>query len=116
MKTNNVEDYQNLVIVLKKALEFYANKSNYDAKHPINNVLFSYIEMDCGSQAKFALEKIQELEKNYKNMEDDFVKNISISIQNNEKMPKILEMIEDFRKLNKMMDDISQNIHNSNED
>jgi hypothetical protein len=102
---NNIEDYQNLVIVLKKVLEFYANKENYEVNVPQNNVLYAYIEMDKGVQAKFALEKIQEFEKNGKSMEDDFIKNLTTAIQNNEEMPKMLQMIEDFRKINNIADD-----------
>jgi hypothetical protein len=113
-KLSNIEDYQNLVIVLKKVLEFYANKENYEVNVPQNNVLYAYIEMDKGAQAKFALEKIQEFEKNGKRMEDEFIKNLTTAIQNNEEMPKMLQMIEDFRKINNIADDdIIQNNENN---
>lgn len=70
-KFNNIEEYQNLVGMLKKALEFYANKNNYKkpvefSKYPV----LSMIDLDeHGSQARFALKKIQEAEKFQKEFE-----------------------------------------------
>jgi hypothetical protein len=95
---SNVEDYQNLVIVLKQALEFYANKDNYEVNVPQNNVLFAYIEMDKGAQARFAFEKIQELENNQKNLEQQFVADITKAIENNEETDNVLNLIEEYRK------------------
>lgn len=61
LKMNNIEDYQNLVEVLKQALLFYAECD------------VEKITIDKGFQAKFALSKIDEVEKEYKKMEDEFI-------------------------------------------
>jgi hypothetical protein len=96
---NNVEEYQNLVSILKSALEFYANKDNYDAKHPINNVLFSHIEMDCGAQAKFALGKIQDMENSHKMLESEYNKSMELGITEEESAKTVQKMIEEFKNL-----------------
>ena len=60
---NNLEDYQNLIEVLKHALMFYANEKNY-----IGNPAMINVDQQ-GSQARFALKKIQEAEKFQKEFE-----------------------------------------------
>ena len=96
---NNFEENQNVVELFRQALKFYAEKSNYDAKHPINNTLFSQIEMDNGAQARFALEKAEELENLSKTIEDEFVKNVTSAIERGDEADKIMGKIEDFKKL-----------------
>jgi len=96
---NSIEEYKNVIELLKQALKFYAETGNYDAKHPINAVLFSQIEMDNGAQARFALDKLEELEKLSQNLEDEFVKNVTNAIENNESTDNVLRMIEDFKNL-----------------
>lgn len=97
---SNVEEYQNLTSILKQALEFYANTENYDAKHPVNNVLFSQIEMDCGAQAKFALSKIEEVENNQKDLESELVKNLTNEISQENKFENLQKIIEEFKNIN----------------
>jgi hypothetical protein len=87
---NNIEQLQNSVELLKQALAFYANKDNYVAKHNQNNVLFSFIEMDNGVQARFALEKLEQMENLYKEAEEDYTKDISDK--------DVLNAIEDFKR------------------
>jgi DNA-directed RNA polymerase subunit L len=96
---NSIEEYKNVVELLKQALKFYAETGNYDAKHPVNSVLFSQIEMDNGAQARFALDKLEELEKLSQNLEDEFVKNVTKAIDSNEPIDNVLKMIEDFKNL-----------------
>ena len=62
---SNIEQLQNSIELLKRALTFYAEKDNYIVKHNQNNTLFSYIEMDNGVQARFALEKLEQIENLY---------------------------------------------------
>jgi DNA-directed RNA polymerase subunit L len=113
---NSIEECNNVIELLKQVLKFYADKSNYDAKHPVNNVLFSHIEMDCGAQARFVLERVDELENLTKNLEDKFVKNVTKAIENGEEVDKIMGMIEDFKKINETMDDIGNNIKQNLDD
>lgn len=96
---NNMEEYQNLISVLKNALEFYGNTENYDVKHPVNNVLFSQIEMDCGAQARFALNKIVEVENNQKQLEKQFVTELNDAFSENKSIADTLKIIEEYKKV-----------------
>lgn len=65
---NNIEQYKNLISLLKLALAFYADNENYKNR----GTLFSPIDMDGGSQARFTLQRVQEtLDANQK-MEEDY--------------------------------------------
>jgi len=92
---NNIEDYQNLISLLKKALEFYADKENY--------LFYTHkdapIALDEGTQARFALDKIKEITAANEKMEADFVKNMSEAIENNENTEDMLKIIEEFKNL-----------------
>lgn len=95
---NNIEEYQNIVELLKQALWFYANNEHYKVIHAINNELFSYVEMDSGTQARFALNKLRELEELKKKMEDEFTESIKEDALQ-EKLGGMLNTIEEFKKL-----------------
>lgn len=101
---NSIEEYRNAVEMLKQALSFYANPDNYKQNHAVNHELFSYVEMDSGAQANFALNKLRDLENLSKNMEDEFVKNLTGAIEKNEETHKLLQMIEDFKKISEIDD------------
>jgi len=62
MKNQTVENLNNRIELLKKALEFYANKDNYNQNIPANNELSSKIELDEGYQARFTLEQVGQLD------------------------------------------------------
>ncbi len=65
---NNIDQYKNLISLLNLAVSFYADSENYKK----NNKLFSPVEMDGGSQARFTLQQVQEtLDANQK-MEEDY--------------------------------------------
>ena len=91
MMINN-EQYENLITLLKQALEFYSNENNYKENFNGKNIEPSLMIIDNGSQARFALKKIEELdvlnqdiENDYKNMSDgaiseadaDFLKKVT---------------------------------------
>jgi hypothetical protein len=69
---DNVEKLINTIELLKQALKFYADKRNYEVNRPLNNELFSYVEMDSGSQARFALDKCKELDDINQKIQDDY--------------------------------------------
>ena len=75
---NNIEELLNQIELLKQALLFYADEKNYE-----NEVRYeesSLIYVDNGSQAKFALKKVQEtLDQNQK-LQDDYNKVIGETI------------------------------------
>jgi len=74
----NNEQYENLIALLKQALEFYADKSNYLVKSKSPD---SDIRMDNGSQARFALSKIEEIDGLNQDIENDY-QNMSDSVIN----------------------------------
>ena len=93
---NSIEEYQNLVELLKRALAFYANKENY---------LFytnkdAPIALDEGSQARFALEKIKDVTEASDKMEADYIKNLSEAIVSEEDTEKSFgKLIEEIKKI-----------------
>jgi hypothetical protein len=70
---NNIEDYQNLVALLEQALKFYANENNY-MPTTLNASLFAEVHLDHGSQARFALSKIKEINDLNDKIQDDYKK------------------------------------------
>lgn len=93
---NNINDNQNIVNLLKEALKFYADKNNYFSAtdKPSNIYLDEY-----GSQARFALNKATELEELIKKYEDDYLKNMSDIIdQNNNAIFDYINKINDINK------------------
>jgi len=73
---NNTEEYRNLISLLQEALKFYANADNYEKNvtYPKYSELFSYIEMDVGTQARFALKQVQDTLDMKQKMEEDYEK------------------------------------------
>lgn len=96
MMNNNIEDYQNLVELLKQALMYYANERVYDTgdgKKPPS------IMNDGGFQAKFALSKIDEIESIYNEMEMDYMKN-EIGENQDDDINNMFEIIKNLKKIN----------------
>lgn len=89
---NSVEEYQNLVELLKQALLFYADKSNY-----VSDIGFKpYVELDdYGSQARFALKRIEELDDIYGKMEIDNIKLIENEEFNVEDLLRTIKTMND---------------------
>ena len=69
---NSIEEYQNLVALLEQALKFYAYEDNY-----IENKDKSLINIDKGSQARFALNKIKEINEINQEIQKDYIKIIA---------------------------------------
>jgi len=97
---NNIKEDKNVIELLKEALKFYADENNYVDNHSVHYELFSLIEMDKGSQARFALKITKELSERNQKIEEDFVKNLKTSIVNYETPEYMLKIIEEFRKIN----------------
>ena len=76
---NSTQDYENLIELLKIALEFYANKKNYDkTSYSESRGNISSIDLDeYGSQARFALKKIKEIRE----INEKLVKDYSAEIE-----------------------------------
>ena len=69
---NSIEERDNVITLMQEALKFYGTKENYDAKHPLNGKLYSMIDVDAGSTAQFALDKVNELIETNEKMQSDY--------------------------------------------
>jgi len=89
----NIEEYQNLVALLKTTLEFYADDTNYAEYmgNPATIALDAY-----GSQARFALSKIKEVETQSQKLLEDYEKLVADSefMESGETSP--IELIKHF--------------------
>ena len=91
----NSEQYENLIALLEKALEFYANEKIYQSYYNRE----ALIVLDNGSQARFALTKINETREAQENFEKDYGKltdNVTKSLENPE---TILNAIEKMKNI-----------------
>jgi hypothetical protein len=62
------EEFENVIALMKKALEFYADPKTYDGTIPM-------IDLDeQGSQARFALKQAEELIEQNRKMQEDYDK------------------------------------------
>lgn len=95
---DNVTEYQNLIELLKKTLEFYANEENYVEK-PMNDGLMSMMEMDDGSQAKFALKKIKEFGEYKQESIEDFLKDVEDNLETNQDVDDLYKKLNMLKKL-----------------
>lgn len=93
----NTEQYENLIALLQKALEFYGDKNNYHGA--MGNVASIDID-ENGSQARFALKKIEEFRNINKNLETELEKNLNNAIESNKSFEDIIEIIEQFKNIN----------------
>lgn len=96
------EQYENLIALLEKALEFYAEKSNYDKVNFVNGKgNISKIDMDeYGSQARFALLKIKETLDADKKLDDDYNRVIGETMGAIEKNPiNLANMIRTIKNI-----------------
>lgn len=94
-KMMNPEQYENLIALLKQALDFYGDKENYlfykDKDAPI--------ALDEGSQARFALEKIKEMTEATDKLESEFVKEIIDGMKDDDSPENIMKIIETYKKI-----------------
>jgi len=81
----NSEQYENLISLMKEALKFYANIDNYKQQNEFE--LFKKIEIDGGSQARFALKRVQEILDENQKMKDDYNRIIGETINAIENHP-----------------------------
>jgi len=99
-----IEENYNLVNLLKTTLEFYADERNYIG--PMGNI--APIDLDeHGFQARFALEKVKELEEQNKKMLEDYDKILAgyeqlQALQSNvdpEELIKALKLLNDDKNI-----------------
>lgn len=100
---NSIEERDNLIELLKQALKFYANSENYkgnkNASVCAGGWSVSLIEMDEGSQARFAIESANQLaEANWK-MEKDYNNSINELLDTDVDDMDIVNLIKTFKQL-----------------
>ena len=95
---SNEGENQNALELLKQALMFYANSDNYKQTQSVHYELFSMIDVDNGSQARFALEQLEKIKKLNEGAEEEFVKNITTAVENNESFESLTNIINQYKK------------------
>jgi hypothetical protein len=99
---NSPEEYQNVIELLKLTLKFYADNNNY--VYPDNSPATrrSLIEIDGGSQARFALEQVNQLDELNKKMQEDYdnaMINMINMVEDREEDIDTLKLVEEYKKL-----------------
>lgn len=95
----SIEEFLNTIQFFKKALEFYANETNYldENGRTISNL--SAMEKDKGHQARFALEQHKNISE-YNDMlivqGDKMIKEID-GVDGQEKVDKLIEMLKEYK-------------------
>lgn len=89
----NKEEDQNLIELLKQALLFYSNDSNYYTPSEGKSLII----MDNGSQARFALKKVEEFSNLIDGVKDDYDNYITNAIQSEESPENVLKIIKDLK-------------------
>jgi len=89
------EQIDNLFSLIKDTLEFYGDKKNYEVNHPLNNELFSKIEMDKGAFARKTLglmKKINNFDNELKNIDDKLLEKLNMdSVDDPQEMLKFID-------------------------
>lgn len=96
---SNITEYQNLVELLKKTLEFYADDSNWTSIMPINDEIISLIEQDGGAQARFALEKIENFNKTQIDDIEGYIKNIEETLEDNDDVDDLYKTLNELKRI-----------------
>jgi len=96
---NNITEYQNIIELLKRTLEFYSELANYVQNKPVNNELLSMVEMDNGEQARFALKKIIEFNKNKLDTIGEHIKNAEDALENSDNVDELYETLNQLKKI-----------------
>lgn len=92
---NNI-DYDNLIELLKQALLFYADKGNYGGAM---GTIAPIDSDDYGSQARFALSKIDEMKTLSETMEDEYNKQLEELLKNENNGADFLKIVENYQKM-----------------
>jgi DNA-directed RNA polymerase subunit L len=102
--TYNIEDYQNLVELLRQALLYYADKKHYDVSHNVNGELYSSIELDSGIQARFALSRLEEFNKLIDEVKEveELEDNLKELLKNEPNGSAFIKIIENYQKMQRI--------------
>lgn len=98
----NESEYQNLIEILKTTLEFYAREGNWN---PENNPsvcaveLKSLVELDGGTQAKFALEKIRNFHINQQDNIEEYIKQVEENLEDTTEIDDLYKTLQEVKKI-----------------
>jgi hypothetical protein len=92
--TNNIDEFQNQISLMKEALAFYADESNYAENQFTGTEGVSMIEVDEGSQARFALETLEKVEQVNKQMEEDYLDTIKQKLEDQQPPENVVNLIK----------------------
>jgi hypothetical protein len=93
----NKEQYENLIELLKQALKFYADSGNYDGAM---GTIAPIASDEYGSQARFALQKVQETLDADKKLQEDYNRVINDTINAIENNPiDVSDMIKTIKDI-----------------
>ena len=104
----NNTDYQNLIKLLKKTLEFYADKDNYPTVILLDNnentarlagQKTKPIEFDMGHQARFALQKIAEMNTFYENINHEYLEGLKERIDKTDDIEGIIKLMNEIENI-----------------
>jgi len=90
---DEIQQYKNLVELLKQALSYYADEEIY--KDNDNNSIM----LDKGHQARFALNQIGLIKKASNKTEDDYINDINQAIKTNKSYDEMLKIMRDYKKI-----------------
>lgn len=92
---NNTQ-YENIIVLLKKALEFYADEDNYVQK-AVGSELVTRIEMDNGYQARFAIDNINKLKEFDEKIFIEYTNELQGSLKTEISGEELLNMLNLFK-------------------
>jgi hypothetical protein len=93
------EQYNNIIELLKRTLQYYADENIYLQK--VDDVSGLYkINLDNGEQARNTLKTVIDLEKSIKSYEDDYEKYMKDSENNINSTEEANKIINKLRNLN----------------
>jgi len=84
----------NLVELLKQALSFYGDEENYSRAATDDPMM---VELDNGTQAKFALGKIKDFTDETDEQEKEFIKSVQSAIQGGDSEENIINLINTYK-------------------
>ena len=115
---NSIEERDNLIELLKEALKFYADINSYIPTN-LNKLEDRYLtiaEVDGGAQARFALQKADELAATNQKLQDDYDKIMVEGLPVTDEFTNLEEEINKLKNINNIMDDIHDNIKENLDD
>ncbi|HPC09699.1 MAG TPA: hypothetical protein PLN85_01340 [archaeon] len=98
MNNITIEQYDNLFLLVKKILEFYSDEENYKLPSSDSKFKDRKIIIDNGTQAKFALSKIDELIKFNEDIDNEYFERLNNEDITENKINEIFNNLDNLTK------------------